>query len=159
MAWSCHYGTGCFVTFLGDISILKSGWNMKKIFFCPDLELFHCLPLWKTMLFVSSRAFSLSTPVNNSETTWKKATKCNKNCFLKPFAHFAWLKNILQHSMVWRFWTIKYMKKQRWYRDCCLIRNYIGIKNQTKQRNWANATFTTTMIESPRGANQPYPGT
>ena len=50
-------------------------------------------------------------------------------------------------------------EKQRWYGDCSLIRNYIGIKNQTKQRNRANATFTTTMIESPRGANQPYPGT
>ena len=37
------------------------------------------------MLFVSSRAFSLSTqtfllstPSENSEATWKKATKCNK---------------------------------------------------------------------------------
>ena len=58
---------------------------MKKIFCCPALELFHCLPLWKTVLFVSSRAFSLSTPaflfstpMENSEATWKKATKCNK---------------------------------------------------------------------------------
>ena len=58
---------------------------MKKIFCCPALELFCCLPLWKTVLFVSSRAFSLSTltflfptPVENSEATWKKATKCNK---------------------------------------------------------------------------------
>ena len=89
MAWSCHYATGCFVAFLGDISTLKSGWNMKKIFCCPALELFHCLPLWKTVLFVSSRAFSLSTPtfllstpVDNSEATWKKATKCNKLIFL-----------------------------------------------------------------------------
>ena len=56
---------------------------MKKIFCCPALELFHCLPLWKTVLFVSSRAlslstltFSLSTPVDNSEATLKKATKC-----------------------------------------------------------------------------------
>ena len=58
---------------------------MKKIFCCPALELFHCLPLWKTVLFVSSRAFLLSTPiflfstpVEKSEATWKKATKCNK---------------------------------------------------------------------------------
>ena len=58
---------------------------MKKLFCCPALELFHCLPLWKTVLFVSSRAFLLSTPtfllstpVENSEATWKKATKCNK---------------------------------------------------------------------------------
>ena len=70
---------------------------MKKLFCCPALELFHCLPLWKTVLFVSSRAFSLSTPpfllstpVENSEATWKKATKCNKKkldlakVFLKP---------------------------------------------------------------------------
>ena len=65
---------------------------MKKLFCCPALELFHCLPLWKTVLFVSSRAFLLSTPtflfstpVENSEATWKKATKCNKllHCFLK----------------------------------------------------------------------------
>ena len=59
---------------------------MKKLFCCPALELFCCLPLWKTVLFVSSRAFSLSTPtlllstpVENSEATWKKATKCNEN--------------------------------------------------------------------------------
>ena len=56
MAWSCHYATGCFVAFLGDISILKSGWSMKKVFCCPALELYHCLPplfcclpLWKTV--------------------------------------------------------------------------------------------------------------
>ena len=30
LAWSCHYATGCFVALLGDISKLKSGWNMKK---------------------------------------------------------------------------------------------------------------------------------
>ena len=61
---------------------------MKKLFCCPALELFHCLPLWKTVLFVSSRAFSLSTPtfslstpVDNSEAAWKKATKCNKQYF------------------------------------------------------------------------------
>ena len=53
LAWSCHYATGCFVAFLGDISILKSDRNMKKIFSRPT-------------------AFSLSTPVDNSEATWKK---------------------------------------------------------------------------------------
>ena len=81
----------CNGMFLGDISALKSGWNMKKLFFCPALELFHCLPLWKTMLFVSSRVFSLSkltfllsTPVENSEATWKKATKCNKCTYTFP---------------------------------------------------------------------------
>ena len=58
---------------------------MKKLFCFPALELFRCLPLWKTVLFVSSRAFLLSTPTfllstlyKNSEATWKKATKCNK---------------------------------------------------------------------------------
>ena len=71
------------------ISSLKSGWKMKKIFCCPALELFHCLPLWKTVLFVSSRAFSLSTPVENSEATWKKATKCNKVRILTPLITFA----------------------------------------------------------------------
>ena len=66
---------------------------MKKIFCCPALELFHCLPLWKTVLFVSSRAFLLftptfwfSTPVEKSEATWKKATKCNKCLFLLIFS-------------------------------------------------------------------------
>ena len=79
LAWSCHYATGCFVAFLGDISIMKLGWNVKKLFCCPALELYYCLPLWKTVLFVSSRAFSLSTPtfllsttVENSEATRKK---------------------------------------------------------------------------------------
>ena len=54
-------------------------WNQVEIWKKYSVvQLFHCLPLWKTMLFVSSRAFSLSTPVENSEATWKKATKCNK---------------------------------------------------------------------------------
>ena len=63
---------------------------MKKLFCFPALELFR-LPLWKTVLFVSSRAFLLSTPtflfstpVEKSEATWKKATKCNKFEFLQP---------------------------------------------------------------------------
>ena len=65
---------------------------MKKLFCCPALELFHCLPLWKTVLFVSSRAFLLSTPtflfstpMENSEATWKKATKCNKRKFKRHY--------------------------------------------------------------------------
>ena len=33
------------------IFYIKSGWNMKKKIFCPVLEFFHCLPLWKTVLF------------------------------------------------------------------------------------------------------------
>ena len=40
---------------------------MKNIFCCPALELFHCL---------------VSTPVDNSEATWKKATKCNKQFYI-----------------------------------------------------------------------------
>ena len=54
-----------------------SFFRQQKIEF--NLELFHFLPLWKTVLFVCSRAFSLSTPVENSEATWKKAKKCNKD--------------------------------------------------------------------------------
>ena len=33
----------------------------------------------KNILLSSSRAFSLSTLVENSEATWKKPTKCNQN--------------------------------------------------------------------------------
>ena len=44
---------------------------MKKIFCCPALKLFHCLPLWKTVLFVSTRAFSLSTPLFHCPPMWK----------------------------------------------------------------------------------------
>ena len=65
--------------------ISETSRDIKKIFCFPALELFHCLPLWKTVLFVISRDFSLSTlffllstPVDNSEATWKKDTKCNK---------------------------------------------------------------------------------
>ena len=69
-----------------DVFVAFLGRNMNKSFCCPALELFHYLPLWKTVLFVSSRAFSLSAPtfllsipVDNSEATWKKATKCSKD--------------------------------------------------------------------------------
>ena len=76
---------------------------MKKIFCCPALELFHCLPLWKTVLFVSSRAFLLSTPTfllstpaENSEATWKKATKCNKQFYLALEDNFTTVQKKLQ---------------------------------------------------------------
>ena len=50
------------------------------------------------MLFVSSRAFSLSTPtfllstpVENSEATLKKATKCNKESVAYVVVNFAFV--------------------------------------------------------------------
>ena len=54
---------------------------MKKLYCCLALEFFCCLPLWKTVLFSSSRVFQLSTPtfqlstpIENSEASWKKAS-------------------------------------------------------------------------------------
>ena len=85
---------------------------MKKLFCCPALELFCCLPLWKTVLFVSSRAFSLSTPtfllstpVENSEATWKKATKYNKlycSATALPTSHFLRYETIFQFINIFR---------------------------------------------------------
>ena len=83
---------------------------MKKLFCCPALELFHCLPLWKTVLFVSSRAFSLSTPTfllstpaENSEATWKKATKCNKIIYLNGETKnvFHSNKRVIRKPQIW----------------------------------------------------------
>ena len=51
-------------------------WNFVQ----TDISIY--LPLRKTVLFVSSRAFSLSTPVDKSEATWKKATKCYKDSYV-----------------------------------------------------------------------------
>ena len=66
---------------------------MKKKYVA--VELFHCLPLWKTVLFVSSRAFSLSTSVENSEATWKKATKYNKNYCMTILTFWVLIKKLL----------------------------------------------------------------
>ena len=101
---------------------------MKKIFCCPALELFHCLPLWKTVLFVSSRAFSLSTPTfllsTPVEATWKKATKCNKEVFL-------WCKLLLCSVINWpvlQFDAFKIvpwkMKLQITFNQTCASRRY-----------------------------------
>ena len=38
-----------FCCIFGWYFYVKSGWNLKKIFCCPALELFHCLPLWTTV--------------------------------------------------------------------------------------------------------------
>ena len=54
--------TGCFVAFLGDFILKKRPKYKKEIIYCPALELFCCIPLWKTVQLSSSRAFSLSTP-------------------------------------------------------------------------------------------------
>ena len=56
-----------FVAFLGHIFILNQAEIHKKIC-CPVLEFVHCLPLLKTVLFVNSRAFSLSTPTFSMST-------------------------------------------------------------------------------------------
>ena len=71
MAWFCYYATGYFVAFLDDISMLKSGWNMKKIFCCPALELFNCLPLRKTLLFISLELFHCLLPLFWCLPLWK----------------------------------------------------------------------------------------
>ena len=93
-----------FCCIFGWYFFIKIRLKMKKIFYCPALELFCCLPLWKTVLFVSSGAFSLSTSMDNSEATWKKATKCNK---LRCFRH-----NMLT-DWVWGMeWTWKKLRKQ-----------------------------------------------
>ena len=87
---------------------------MKKLFCFPALELFHCLPLWKTVLFVSSRAFLLSTPtfllstpVENSEATWKKATKCNKLRYLGQVMMYHEIMMGVEDSKKWISMLIK----------------------------------------------------
>ena len=57
----------CFRMFCGIFGWFFSHWNeamiwkkysvMKKIFCCPAQGLFCCIPLWKTVMLSSSRAF------------------------------------------------------------------------------------------------------
>ena len=63
--------TGCFVAFLGNVSILKSGCNIKKNILLSSPRDF----------LLSTHTFSLSTSIENSEGTRKKATKCTKHRF------------------------------------------------------------------------------
>ena len=89
------------------ISILKSGWNMKKIFCCPAIELFHCLsplfrclPLWTTVRLHGKK---LQNPTNpfiwsaNTRLDWAKSrsTICNP---LKKLLRLLWpiFKNFVQ---------------------------------------------------------------
>ena len=51
--------------------ILKWGQNMKNLFCCPALDSFWCLPLWKTVLLSSSRAFSCLPPLFSCLALWK----------------------------------------------------------------------------------------
>jgi hypothetical protein len=107
---------------------------MKKIFCFPALELFHCLPLWKTELFVSSRAFLLSTPtfllsthVENSEATWKKATKCNK---LVKLQHYVKLISCFT-KISWNFCGAAVVAILSPYLLCSLVK-LVGKKDQKK---------------------------
>ena len=49
-----------FCCIFGQYFYVKSGWNLKKIFCCPALELFHCLPLWKTVRLHGKKLHSFS---------------------------------------------------------------------------------------------------
>ena len=74
----------------------------EKIILLSSSRAFSLSTLWKTMLFVSSRAFLLSTLVENSETTWKKARKCNKNKSV-----FKWpTSRVLKFGLVFMDWYI-----------------------------------------------------
>ena len=60
------------------------------------------------MLFVSSRAFLLSThtfllstPEENSESTWKKATKCNKTNYCQCLQTFLFIEKKFQSNSPW----------------------------------------------------------
>ena len=115
--------------------ILIWGQNMKKLFCCPALELFCCLPHWKTVLLSSSRAFKMSNPMEN--TTWKKSTKCNKNM-------------LVIHMMFTRsFWCFFYIKL------LTLVLNYKIFKNaiwfylvQYNSRSWLKTTASNWSLHS-----------
>ena len=79
--WSCHHATGCFFCIFG--------W-----YFYIEIR----LKSEKKILLSSSRAYSLSpptfllsTPVENSEATLKKATKCNKESVAYVVVNFAFV--------------------------------------------------------------------
>ena len=91
---------------------------MKKIFCCPALELFHCLPLLKTVLFVSSRAFSLSNPLFHClplRTTvrlhGKKLQNATKEPMLSILGNIHFLYPILGgqggSKMIAKYWTLE----------------------------------------------------
>ena len=49
--------------------ILKSGWNMKKMFCCPALELFHCLGILNCKMRIPER---FSHIVEREAACWRK---------------------------------------------------------------------------------------
>ena len=120
-----------FCCILGDISTLKSGWNMKKSFCCPALELFHCLPplfcclpMWKTVrlhgkklqnatkcfiwtqiLIEQTKIFVLSTCIV-LRILYVSATSLKAGTTLGP-----WL---LQTSIVWFPLIVQFQKSARY---------------------------------------------
>ena len=84
----------------------------------------------KIILLSSSRAISLSTPVNNSVATWKRATKCNKyliwflenwNGWFSEWNYWFWVT--VPEQMVEKppqFWTLVVLKIERLLNICCL---------------------------------------
>ena len=74
---------------------------MIKLFCCPALELFlSSVPIF---CFVPP-LFSLSTPMDNSEATWKTATKCNKYtmymyyCIMTTVLHSQWYVDLIEKT-------------------------------------------------------------
>ena len=89
-----HYATGCFVAFLGDISTLRSGWNMKQLFCCPALELFHCLHLWKTVRLHGKKLQNatnyISVWTSKEEIKYTKAKKIAKSLLSYIYCERNW---------------------------------------------------------------------
>ena len=104
---------------------------MKKLFCFPALELFCCLPLWKTVLFVSSRAFLLSiptfllsTPVENSEATRKKlqnATNSKEYWKERIFCVFSYS----QHMHIYMYMHVHTISMSDWWNNFQLMSHYV----------------------------------
>ena len=124
---------------------------MKKIFCCPALELFHCLPLWKTVLFVSSRAFSLSTPVENNEATWKKAKKCNKHPTHKRISIKSSQIKKWQVTMM-QVWSVIIQVDYMWSRDrqCLNVSCFKNSNLVSSKQYYVILQFKGFKIHSPQ---------
>ena len=124
---------------------------MKKLFCFPALELFRCLPLWKTVLFVSSRPFLLSTPTfllstlyKNSEATWKKATKCNKiSILLDPSINwfFQLFLYISKSQLFFPIWILIVLICQIWETSRIKLKKHSVSKNVWPSTVWVNCSI------------------
>ena len=125
MAWSCHYATGYFVAFFSDISILKSGWNLKKysVFLLQSFFIVYpCGQQWDYM----GKSYKMQQIKRSTTPNWIQFTVqavyllLDRTSILQDNDLFHFIHNII-YSYELAFFSLSWLEVKFKFKSCIFL--------------------------------------